>query len=607
MRNVPWRLTSILTAALVAVAALSLLIIAPDATAAKNAPQPARAPVLQSTPEPVSSESAWNRVRAANVLMFGTSADYPPFAYYNDNFQLDGLDVALALKLAEKLGVPADIKDIAFEGLPGALQVGQVDAIIAAMAITPERQQTLDFSDVYYISEDAILSRAGSDLDVVDDVQDLAGKRVGVQRATIFEDWLVTSLVETGLTDATNIFAYTDADLAVNDLKRGRVDAVVMDLEPAKSFAGRGGVRLVGEGLNRQMFAIALPKGQPELLELVNRALEELKAENVIATLVQQYIGQDSADQAPLPTPTPPPCIDAMAYVSDLTYDDSIRVPVVPRGQPFQKGWRVRNAGTCSWLPGYSLTFAGGDQMGGVSAQIVRDVAPGETVDLFVNLTAPATPGRFRGFWQMQNSDAQPFGERIWVSIETPAPPTPTPPPRPPQPQGTSIDFRAGRTNIRQGECVNIGWDVRNATAVYFYREGNNWQDHPAVGQESRTVCPPYTSKHLLRVVRPDGGVEMREITIYVESVANPPAITRLETVPTGNMPADQCTDVRWDVQGDVTRVILTRNGNPLWDSAPLRASLQDCPPPGKATYQIEAQGPGGTVRRSVDLFINSR
>ncbi|MCB0245336.1 MAG: transporter substrate-binding domain-containing protein, partial [Anaerolineae bacterium] len=460
--------------------------------------------------------------------------------------------------------------------------------------------------DVYYISEDAVLSRVGSGIDEVTKVEDLAGKRIGVQRGTIFESWLTTSLVDTGLTDATNLFAYTGANLAVNDLKRGRVDAVVMDLEPAKSFIGNSGLRLVAEGLNREMFAIAVPKGQRELLGLINRSLDELKTENVIADLVQQYVGQDTADQAPLPTPSPPPCVDAMAYVSDLTFDDSVRVPVVPRGQPFQKGWRVRNAGTCPWTPGYALTFAGGDQMGGVSAQIVREVAPGAAVDLYVNLTAPTTPGKFRGFWQMKNDQAVPFGERIWVSIETPAPappPTATPVPS----RGTFIDFRAGRTNIRQGECVDIGWNVQNASAVYFYREGTNWQDNPAIGQEKRNVCPQFTTKYYLRVVRPDGGVEMREIVINVQPVANPPVIAMLDTVPPGTMPADQCTTVRWDVQGDARSVIVTRNGVTIWNAAPLRASLQDCPPPGRATYQVEAQGPGGTTRRSVDLTVNSR
>ena len=339
---------------------------------------------------------------------------------------------------------------------------------------------------------------------------------------------------------------------------------------------------------------------------MINRSLDELKTENVIADLVQQYVGQDTADQAPLPTPSPPPCVDAMAYVSDLTFDDSVRVPVVPRGQPFQKGWRVRNAGTCPWTPGYALTFAGGDQMGGVSAQIVREVAPGAAVDLYVNLTAPTTPGKFRGFWQMKNDQAVPFGERIWVSIETPAPappPTATPVPS----RGTFIDFRAGRTNIRQGECVDIGWNVQNASAVYFYREGTNWQDNPAIGQEKRNVCPQFTTKYYLRVVRPDGGVEMREIVINVQPVANPPVIAMLDTVPPGTMPADQCTTVRWDVQGDARSVIVTRNGVTIWNAAPLRASLQDCPPPGRATYQVEAQGPGGTTRRSVDLTVNSR
>jgi hypothetical protein len=71
-------------------------------------------------------------------------------------------------------------------------------------------------------------------------------------------------------------------------------------------------------------------------------------------------------------------------------------------------------------------------------------------------------------------------------------------------------------------------------------------------------------------------------------------------------MTSGRCADIRWDVQGEVTRVVLTRNGNVMWDAAPARGSLEDCPAFGRMTYQIEARGPGGTVRRSVELAIHA-
>jgi polar amino acid transport system substrate-binding protein len=104
----------------------------------------------------------WSRIKAAGKVVVGTSADYPPFAYYGENFQIDGFDAALIREVGKKLGVEVELRDFAFDGLPAALQVGQVDAAIAAISITPERQETVDFTNVYYAGEDAILARAGS-------------------------------------------------------------------------------------------------------------------------------------------------------------------------------------------------------------------------------------------------------------------------------------------------------------------------------------------------------------------------------------------------------------------------------------------------------------
>ncbi len=89
--------------------------------------------------------------------MVGTSADYPPFAFYDDKFQLDGFDIALMKAIGEKLGVEVEFNDFAFDGLGNALQLGQIDAAIAAISVTPERQELVDFSDVYYVGADALL------------------------------------------------------------------------------------------------------------------------------------------------------------------------------------------------------------------------------------------------------------------------------------------------------------------------------------------------------------------------------------------------------------------------------------------------------------------
>ena len=113
--------------------------------------------------------------------------------------------------------------------------------------------------------------------------------------------------------------------------------------------------------------------------------------------------------------------------------------PVMAPGQDFSKGWRLRNSGTCTWEADYAIAYVNGNrpeaQMGGVPTAVDHKVAPGETVDISVDLRAPQVYGTFQGFWQMRNSQNQYFGEVVWVGIQVPDPNPPPPPPPPPASQ----------------------------------------------------------------------------------------------------------------------------------------------------------------------------
>jgi len=128
-----------------------------------------------------SQDDSWQKVKEAGVLRVGTSADYPPFEYYNDQFKLDGFDVALIDAIGEKLGVKVDLNDFAFDGLPTAVAIGQADVAIAALSVTPDRQAIADFSNVYYVGDDAVLSRPEADPEKIKDAAALANVRLGVQ------------------------------------------------------------------------------------------------------------------------------------------------------------------------------------------------------------------------------------------------------------------------------------------------------------------------------------------------------------------------------------------------------------------------------------------
>jgi polar amino acid transport system substrate-binding protein len=611
-------------------------------------------PVVTVTPAPGATSAPdnvtpWDEIQARGTLNVGTSADYPPFAFYDDTFRLTGFDPALARELGERLGVEVQFTDIPFEGLNDALQVGQIDMAIAAISVTPERREEADFTDVYFISEDAFLANGDAAITSLNTLEEMETRAlVGVQKGSIYETWAQRELVDTGILPASNLLLYTDITRAVNDLERNRIDLVLLDAIAAGEFAGNRDVKIVAQGLNTQRYAMAVPKGADELRRALNGALDDSRADGTLLDLAATWLNAESAGDTtptvaptktlaptstntPIPSPTPvqitatstptrrPPtatpiplptrCLDSMAYVADLTYDDNNmnNPPVLSPGQAFIKSWRVRNSGTCTWDNRYRLAFVQGNQagaqMGGQPLFIVGTVRPGQTHDLNLPLVAPIQPGTYQGWWQMYNELNQPFGQRIWVGIRVPSPITPTP--RPTQTPSPQVSFTANRTNITAGQSVLFSWSTSNVREVYFYSENQNWWEHGVAGVDSRTEYPPRTMSYFLRVVRRDNTVDQREIRIFVEPAPEAPRITLFSVQPSGTIVQGECVVINWEVQGNVNWINLLRNGQFLWEGAPVRSSLQDCPPSqGNFEYRLEANGPGGTSRNAQTITV---
>jgi ABC-type amino acid transport substrate-binding protein/heat shock protein HslJ len=536
--------------------------------------------------------------------------------------KIDGFDIALMDEIGRRLGVEVEYRNFAFDGLGSALQVRQIDAAIAAISVTPEREALVDFSSVYFVGEDGILADEDSDITNIGSEGELASSRIGVQRGTVYADWVQTSLVDTGRMPADNLFVYEKAEDAVRDLQEGRLELVVLDAQPAQAFASEGGVKVVARGLNRQHFALALPKGAASLKAEIDRILTELHNEGIVAELAQKYLNLDQLLPTPTPAPTSTPgpgpgCIDGLALVEHLSHDDENMAapPEMKPGQAFTKGWRVQNTGTCTWDSSYELVYAGGNDpaagMGGQPVAIEGEVAPGSTYDIEVDLVAPLRPGTYQGFWQMANGtgqapsagSGQAFGERLPAGITVLAGPTATPAPT--QTPAPGIIFTVGRTNIKAGECVVFAWKVENVQAVFFYAEGERWQDNGVAGEGRQQECPPVTTTYYLRVVKPDNSVEVRQISIYVEPAPDAPQITRFTVDPPNQIEMGQCVDIRWTVEGNASEVTVTSSDIVLWENAPLKGSLQDCPAgPATIAYGVKAVGPGGASQRQENINV---
>ena len=218
------------------------------------------------------------------TLTVGTNAAFPPFEYIGDDGKPDGFDVALIKTIGEKMGMEVQIQDMEFDSLVSSIG-GKIDVAIAGMTVTEERKNMVDFSEPYYEAVQDVLVPVGSS---ISSAADLSGLKIGVQLGTTGE--FIADEIE-----GAQVSAYNKAVDAVNDLINGRVDCVIVDKNPAEVFASQFSDKVVALpgtqfDFEPENYAIALPKGNTELAEKINNALNELKADGTYDNLIKQYI-----------------------------------------------------------------------------------------------------------------------------------------------------------------------------------------------------------------------------------------------------------------------------------------------------------------------------
>ena len=273
---------SFLAASGLTIAALALTACGGSASTASSA-----ASSVAASSEAASTSAAAAELTTVEVgkLTMATNAAFPPYEMTTDAGAFEGIDIDTAQAIADKLGLELQIDDMDFDAALLSVQQGKADIAMAGVTVTDERKNVMDFSDSYATGIQSIIVPEGSDIASPDD---LAGKMIGTQRGTTGYIYCSDDFGD----DA--VVAYDDGLTAVQALNNGQVDAVVIDNAPAKEFvAANPGLVLLDTSYAEEDYAIGMAKGNTALEDAVNAALEELKADGTLQSIVDKYISAE--------------------------------------------------------------------------------------------------------------------------------------------------------------------------------------------------------------------------------------------------------------------------------------------------------------------------
>ena len=218
-----------------------------------------------------------------------TNASFPPYEF-KDGDAIVGIDAEIAAKIAEKLGKTLEIVDTEFGSIIGGVQTGKFDIGMAGMTVTEERLKSINFSNSYAKGVQSIIVPEGSEYASLDDfynedgtVKD--GVMIGVQQDTTGDIYTTDDF------GADKVVRFKTGNDAIQALVSGKVTAVIIDNEPAKSYvASNTGLQILSTPYTEEDYAIAVAKENTELLDGINKALAELTADGTIQQILDKYI-----------------------------------------------------------------------------------------------------------------------------------------------------------------------------------------------------------------------------------------------------------------------------------------------------------------------------
>ena len=222
-----------------------------------------------------------NKKNDDNKIIMVTNAEFPPYEYKDKN-DFKGIDIEIANLIAEKMGKELEILDVAFDSVISAIVSHKADIALAGLTVTEDRKENVNFSDSYFETSQSILFLANSG---INKVSDLENKKIGVQTGNIADIKYTEEFGEE------NIERFNKHIDAVEELKNKKIDAVVLDNEPAEFFASENDeIVMLSNVSSGEEYAIAINKDNKKLLDEINNILAEIKKSGELDEIIKKYI-----------------------------------------------------------------------------------------------------------------------------------------------------------------------------------------------------------------------------------------------------------------------------------------------------------------------------
>lgn len=215
-----------------------------------------------------------------NKLIMVTEAGFAPYEYY-DNGEIVGVDVDIAKEIAKELGKELVVKDIAFDSIINEIRTGKADIGAAGISYSDERAEKVDFSINYSVSRQVVIVKNDSS---INDINNISNKKIAVQLGSVADTYVTENYKNAEIIRQKKYLA------AIEDLKVGKVDLVVMDELPAKEIVEKNsGIKILDGELASDSYGMIVKKGNTELLNTINKVLNRLSNDGSIDSYIIKH------------------------------------------------------------------------------------------------------------------------------------------------------------------------------------------------------------------------------------------------------------------------------------------------------------------------------